>query len=104
LIGEACVKAKDRDYPHEVWTLHLLAAHARQHGATAGHACLAELAPSTVHEVLNSQPIKPHKVRYYLERRDPAFEDRKAKVLEVYATAEMLREMPEAERPAVVLS
>ena len=104
VIGEACVKAKQRGYPHEVWTLRLLAAHARERGPAAGHACLAELAPSTVHEVLNSQPIKPHKVRYYLQRRDPAFEDRKAEVLEVYAAAEMLRQIPEADRPVAVLS
>jgi len=104
LIGEACVKAKDRGYPHELWTLRLLAAHAREHGPAAGHACLAELAPSTVHEVLNSQPVKPHKVRYYLQRRDPAFEERKAEVLEVYAAAEMLRQLPEADRSVAVLS
>jgi transposase len=104
LIGEACVKAKQRGYPHEVWTLRLLAAHARQRGPAAGHACLAELAPSTVHEVLNSQPVKPHKVRYYLQRRDPAFEERKAEVLEVYAAAAMLRQIPEADRPVAVLS
>jgi transposase len=104
LIGEACVKAKERGYPHELWTLRLLAMHARSHGPGAGHACLTELAPSTVHEVLNSQPVKPHKVRYYLERRDPAFEERKAEVLELYAAAEMLREMPEADRPVAVLS
>ncbi len=58
LIGEACVKAKERGYPHELWTLRLLAAHAREHGPTAGHACLAKLAPSTVHEILNSRPLK----------------------------------------------
>jgi transposase len=104
LIGEACVKAKERGYPHELWTLRLLAAHAREHGPAVGHGCLAELAPSTVHEILNSQPIKPHKVRYYLQRRDPNFEERKAEVLEVYAAAEMLRHIPEADRPAVVLS
>ena len=104
LIGEACVKAKERGYPHELWTLRLLAAHAREHGPAVGHGCLAELAPSTVHEILNSQPIKPHKVRYYLQRRDPSFEERKAGVLEVYAAAEMLRHIPEADRPAVVLS
>jgi transposase len=104
LIGEACVKAKQRGYPHEVWTLRLLAAHARERGPAAGHACLAELAPSTVHEVLNSQPVKPHKVRYYLQRRDPAFEERKAEVLEVYAAAEMLRQIPAADRPVAVLS
>src|SRR3954454_20242216 len=88
----------------EVWTLRLLAAHARERGPAAGHACLADLAPSTVHEVLNSQPVKPHKVRYYLQRRDPAFEERKAEVLEVYAAAEMLRQIPEADRPVAVLS
>jgi transposase len=104
LIGEACVKAKERGYPHEIWTLRLLAAHAREHGPVAGHACLTELAPSTVHEVLNGQPVKPHRVRYYLQRRDPAFEERKAEVLEVYAAAEMLRQMPEADRPVAVLS
>jgi transposase len=104
LIGEACAKAKDRGYPHELWTLRLLATHARGHGPAAGHACLAELAPSTVHEVLNGQPVKPHKIRYYLERRDPAFDARKAEVLEVYAAAEMLREMPPADRPVAVLS
>ena len=104
LIGEACVKAKERGYPHELWTLRLLAAHAREHGPGAGHACLAELAPSTVHAMLNSQPIKPHKVRYYLQRRDPAFEARKAEVLEVYAAAEMLRQIPQPARPVAVLS
>ena len=101
LIGGACVKAKERGYPHELWTLHLLAAYAREHGLATGHACLAELAPSTVHAMLNSQP---HKVRYYLQRCDPAFEERKAEVLEVYAAAEMLRQIPQADRPVAVLS
>ena len=103
LIGEACVKAKQRGYPHEVWTVRLLAAHARERGPLAGHACLAELAPSTVHEVLNSQPVKPHRVRDYLQRRDPAFKERKAEVLELYSAAEMLRQMAQADRPVAVL-
>ena len=104
LIGEACAKPKERGYPHELWTLRLLAAHARRQGSMAGHTCLAELAPSTVHDILNNQPVKPHKVRYYLDRRDPAFDERKAKVIEVYAAAEMLRALPEAERPVAILS
>jgi transposase len=104
LIGEACAKPKDRGYPHELWTLRLLAAHARSHGCGVGHGCLAEVAASTVHDILNRQPVKPHKVRYYLERRDPAFDERKAEVLEVYAAAEMLRALPQAERPVAVVS
>jgi hypothetical protein len=44
LIGEACVKPKDRGYPHELWTLRLLAAHARGHGPVVGSAHAAGLA------------------------------------------------------------
>jgi hypothetical protein len=43
-------------------------------------------------------------VRYYLERRDPNFDERKAEVLEVYAAAHTLRNLPEAERPVAVVS
>jgi hypothetical protein len=77
--------------------LRLLAAHTRCQGPIAGHRCLAELARSTVHDTLNNQPVKPHKVRYYLERRDPAFSGRKAEVIEVHAAGEMLRALPKAE-------
>lgn len=104
LIGEACIKPKGRGYPHELWTLRLLATHARDNAAAASHPCLAELAASTVHAILHANAIKPHKVRYDLECRDPAFEDRMAAVVETYAAAEMLRDMPAAERPAAILS
>src|SRR5215472_10571241 len=35
--------------------------------------------------------VKPHKVRYYLERRDPEFEPKMAEVLCVYRQVEMRR-------------
>src|SRR4029077_12532785 len=41
LVALACRKAKELGYPHELWTTRLLAAHARQHGPTAGHPSLA---------------------------------------------------------------
>ena len=34
-----------------------------------GHACLADLAQGTVCKILGEDEVKPHKVRYYLERR-----------------------------------
>ena len=70
-----CRKAKDLGYPHELWTTRLLARHAREHGPAEGHACLARLAQGTVCKILNEQEVKPHKVRYDLERRDPEFND-----------------------------
>src|SRR5271165_5197991 len=74
VVDIACRKARDLGYPHELWTTRLLARHAREHGPAEGHACLAKLAQGTLCKILNEQEIKPHKVRYYLERRDPEFE------------------------------
>ena len=70
LVDLACRKAKELGYPHELWTTRLLARHAREHGPAVGHDCLARLAQGTVCKILNRQELKPHKVRYYLERRD----------------------------------
>ena len=36
--------------------------------------------------------MKPHKVRYYLERRDVQFEEKKAEVLDVYRQVKSLKE------------
>jgi transposase len=63
LVGLACAKPTQFGYPHELWTTRLLAAH----------------------------EVKPHKVRYYLERRDPEFEPKMAEVLCVYREVEMRR-------------
>ena len=84
LVALACRKAKELGYPHELWTTRLLAAHARQHGPTAGHPSLAKLAQGTVCKILAEHEVKPHKVRYYLEKRDPEFEPKMAEILCVY--------------------
>src|SRR5215470_14037561 len=61
-----------------------LASHARGHGPAEGHACFARLAQGTVCKILDQEDVKPHKVRYYLERRDPDFAEKMAEVLCVY--------------------
>jgi homeodomain-containing protein len=85
-------KAKDLGYPHELWTTRLLARHAREHGLAEGHLCLAKLAQGTLCKILNEQEIKPHKVRYYLERRDPEFKRKMAEVLCVYREVKLIKE------------
>ena len=92
IVALACRKAKDLGYPHELWTTRLLARHAREHGPAEGHACLAKLAQGTLCNILNEQEIKPHKVRYYLERRDPEFKQRMAEVLCVYREVKLIKE------------
>jgi transposase len=91
LVGLACAKPMQFGYPHELWTTRLLAAHARDHGPSAGHPCLAQLAQGTVCKILAAHEVKPHKIRYYLERRDPEFQPKMAEVLCVYREVEMRR-------------
>src|SRR5712691_11339550 len=91
LASLACRKAKELGYPHELWTTRLLASHAREHGPAAGYTCLASLVQGTVCKILNQHEVKPHKVRYYLERRDVEFEAKMAQVLCVYRKVEILK-------------
>jgi transposase len=92
LVSLACQKAKDFGYPHELWTTRLLARHAREHGPAAGHKCLAKLVQGTVCKILDAHAVKPHRIRYYLERRDPEFEEKMAHVLCIYREVEILKE------------
>ena len=53
-------------------------------GVAAGYPSLARAAKATVHRILTQQALRPDKVTYYLERRDPAFEAKMREVLLVY--------------------
>src|SRR5205085_8248584 len=99
LVALACDKAKEHGYPHELWTTRLLARHAREHGPAAGHDCLAHLVQGTVCKILGQEDIKPHKVRYYLERRDAEFEQKMAEVLCVYREVQILKKAAKSKKP-----
>src|ERR1700704_4824895 len=91
LVSLACGKAKDLGYPHELWTTRLLAGHAREHGPAPRHPCVAHLEHGTVCKILDEEEVKPHKVRYYLERRDSEFAEKMAEVLCVYRKVKLLK-------------
>jgi transposase len=106
VLDLACRKAKDLGYPHEVWTTRLLAEHVRERALAVGYVCLARLAQGTLCKILAAQEIKPHKVRNYLERRDPEFDAKMAEVLAVYREVEQLKQAAEREDgkpPAVAI-
>jgi len=106
VVNLACRKAKELGYPHELWTTRLLARHAQEHGPREGHACLGKLAQGTLCNILNEQEIKPHKVRYYLERRDPEFKAKMAEVLCVYREVKLIKEAAAAakQKPSDVVA
>jgi transposase len=91
VIELACIKPKELGYAAELWTNASLAGHARVHGPEAGHACLRRLGAGTVSKILRANQVQPHRIEYYLERRDPEFEQKRAAVLAVYQEVELLR-------------
>src|ERR1017187_5756637 len=80
----ACTKPKDLGYAAELWTRRRLAEHIRKVAGPSGHPGLAHAGKATVQRILDEPELKPHKIRYYLERRDPNFEAKMCPVLLVY--------------------
>ena len=86
----ACQKPKELGYSYELWTYALLQRHVREHCIAAGHASLRELSRSRLHGILSKGEVQPHRVRYYVERRDPEFERKMIEVLHVYKEVEIV--------------
>jgi len=88
----ACQKPKDLGYSYELWTYRVLTAHIREHCVAVGHPALQKLSRSKLHKILHEGELRPHKIRYYVERRDPGFESKMASVLHVYKEVEIIND------------
>jgi transposase len=84
VVSVACTKPKDHGLAAELWTISALARFVSEGAQAAGFARLANAGKSTVWRILNENEIKPHKIRYYLEKRDPEFDRKMQEVLMVY--------------------
>ena len=84
VIALACKKPIDFGYSYELWTTRLLAQHVRDNYKKEGYDCLKKLGRGTVSKILNKHDIKPHKIKYYLVKKDPEFDEKKAQVLFFY--------------------
>ena len=93
VVSLACTKPKDHGLAAELWTLSALAGFVRAGAVAACYDCLQRAAKATVWRILNAHDIKPHRVRYYLERRDSEFEQKMPEVLVVYWEIAMTRAM-----------
>lgn len=84
LISIACMKPKDLGYAAEVWTTSSLTRHIRTHAREAGYERLSTITESGVYKILDKSNIKPFRIQYYCERRDPGFDQKMYNVLLVY--------------------
>ncbi len=84
VINVACTKPKEFGYAAEIWSHKKLAEHTRSHAPAEGHDCLNRAAKATIQRILKEHSLQPHKVKYYLEKRDPEFDKKMNEVLCVY--------------------
>ena len=84
VVSIACTKPKDHGLAAELWSISALARFVSERAEAAGFARLANAGKSTVWRILDDNDIKPHKIRYYLEKRDPDFDRKMQEVLMVY--------------------
>ena len=81
VVDLACQRPADLGYAAELWTNDLLTAHVRKVAEAAGHPRLATVATGSVRDILADAQIKPHKMAYCCERRDPNFKAKMHNVL-----------------------
>lgn len=84
IINIACQKPVDFGYAAETWTYARLTSHINKNAEAAGYARLSTIHKSTVHTILDEAEIKPFRIKYYCENRDPEFDAKMHNVLLVY--------------------
>ena len=89
IINIACQKPIDFGYAAETWTYAKLTSHINKTAEAAGYTRLSTIHKSTVHKILDEADIKPYKITYYCENRDPNFDSKMHNVLLVYKQLEM---------------
>jgi len=89
IINIACQRPADLGYSQELWTLKNLHAHVQSHAAEAGFPRLATITKPMIQKILSRNALKPFKIKYYCERRDPDFEQKMHDVLLVYKQVSM---------------
>ena len=89
IINIACQKPINFGYAAETWTYAKLTSHINKNAESAGYTRLSTIHKSTVHRILDEAEIKPFRIRYYCENRDPDFDSKMHNVLLVYKQLSM---------------
>ena len=89
IIDVACQRPADLGYSQELWTLKNLHQHIQNHAEEAGFPRLKTITKPMIQKILKRSDIKPFKIKYYCERRDPDFESKMHDVLVVYKQVSM---------------
>ena len=89
IIDVACRKPTEFGYAAETWTYAKLTSHIQQTAEAAKHPRLSTISKTKIVTILNEAEIKPFRIKYYCEKRDPEFETKKHNILVLYKQISM---------------
>ena len=72
-----------------MWTYKRLAAYINKNAEVSGYARLSTISRSGIKSILEHAQIKPHKIRYYCEKRDGEFNTKMHNILVIYKHIEL---------------
>lgn len=83
-VGLPSSKTQDHGLAAEVWSVPALARVLANASRPQAAPLLAAAGKSAIWRLLNDRNVKPQKIRYYLEKRDPDFDRKTKEVLVLY--------------------
>ena len=89
IINLACQRPAELGYSQELWTLKNLHEHIQNNAEKEGYPRLKTITKPMVQKILARNDLKPFKIKYYCEKRDPDFEKKMHDVLLVYKQVSM---------------
>lgn len=95
VVSIACCFPKDlKDGPAaQQWTLSTLTNYVKKHCVDEDHPSLQNVSKSQIHAILNDNSLKPHKIKYYLVKKDEEFDKKAEDVLLVYKRVEWILQL-----------
>ncbi len=84
VINKACQKPKDYGYSAELWYPASFTRFINSAAEKEGHPRMATVSEFTLRKILDNAKIRPFKVTYYCEKRDPDFDSKMHDVLVIY--------------------
>lgn len=89
IINLACQRPAELGYSQELWTLKNLHEHIQINAEKGGYPRLKTITKPMVQKILARNDLKPFKIKYYCEKRDPDFDKKMHDVLLVYKQVSM---------------
>ena len=84
VINKACQKPKDFGDPAELWYPARFTRFINSIAEQEGHPRMASVTETTLRKILANAKIRPFKVSYYCEKRDPDFDSKMHNLLVIY--------------------